>query len=231
MAKPPPSALIGSEKGRFLSGSQNPNNISVTVLFLPLSLSQPAVKHTQFPTNCCFSFYLSTVINQRQVDRLSLCLQPVPHSLKAHQRPQSLSCPGKPCDNTVNNSNVWREGATGAATVRLSKWGQGLLVSGDVCTKCSPAQHYAPHTLPVSSLLSGQNLVHLFVFQPHSPALCYPMLTVWGEEKGKKKNLNWARRDWAGPSLPTCLRENTGVILEITLLKINVGLEECVIVP
>ncbi|TNN76565.1 hypothetical protein EYF80_013215 [Liparis tanakae] len=46
---------------------------------------------------------------------------PVPHSLKAHQRPQSLSCPGKPCDNTVNNSNVWREGATGAATVRLSK--------------------------------------------------------------------------------------------------------------
>lgn len=55
-----------------------------------------------------------------------MCLQPEPRSLKANQRLHLLSCPGQPCDNTVNNSNVWREGATGAATVGPSKWGQGL---------------------------------------------------------------------------------------------------------
>lgn len=83
-AKLPPLALIGREKERFLSGSQNPNNISSTVLFLLCSLSQPAVKHTQFPTKCCFSFYLSTVINQRQADWhsplcLCVCSQPLIH--------------------------------------------------------------------------------------------------------------------------------------------------------
>lgn len=133
--------------------------------------SQHAVKHTQFPTKCCFSFYLSTVINQRQADwhsPLSMCLQPVPHSLKAHQQPQSLSCPGQPCDNTVNNSNVWREGATGAATVRVSKWGQGLLTSGDVAEN---PLHF--------SLLK----VHLFSFLP----LLSSVNSVGGREIIKKK--------------------------------------------
>lgn len=63
----------------------------------------------------------------------------------------------------------------------------------------------------------------------------------WREEKKrKKKNPNKLRRPMRGPvslslslslSRPSCHRENADVILEITLLKINVGLEKCVIVP
>lgn len=95
--KLPPSAPIGREKERFLSGSQNPNNISGTVLFL----SQPAVKHTQLPTKCCcFSFYLSTVINQRQADghsplRLYVCSQSLIHlrPISSHSLYLAQGCP------------------------------------------------------------------------------------------------------------------------------------------
>lgn len=65
------------------------------------------------------------------------------------------------------------------------------------------------------------------------------MLTARREEKKRgEKNPKRTQKALLGPVslclslfFPSCHREHADVILEITLLKINVGLEECVIVP
>lgn len=154
-----------------------------------------------------------------------MCLRPVPHSLKANQQLHSLSCPGRPCDNTVNNSNVWREGATGAATVGLSKWGQGLLTSGDV----------APNPPRLLSTVRNERLrLSLLNWRSFLGFLTIISDVNVVEKKGEKKQRNLTELSRPERGLLSRLlgrRENTGVILEITLLKINVGLEECVIVP
>lgn len=80
------------EKERFLSGSHKTQTTLVALShfsgapFPSLLLNT----HTQFPTKCCcFSFYLSTVINQRQSDWHSpLCLCVCGQSL-IHLRPIS----------------------------------------------------------------------------------------------------------------------------------------------
>lgn len=77
---------------------------------------------------------------------------------------------------------------------------------------------------------------------PQSPNAAQPCVSPWKKREGESERENERERNnktglsSAEPErgLLSCLlgrRENSGVILEITLLKINVGLEECVIVP
>lgn len=90
---------------------------------------------------------------------------------------------------------------------------KGFLTSGDVAAKSSPSFSPTVSALPV---ISDGNKV--------------------GEREEERERNNKTCLSPAGlkRGLLSCLlggRENTGVILEITLLKINVGLEECVIAP
>lgn len=127
-------------------------------------------------------------------------LQPVPHSLSR----SLLSGPGQPCDNTVNNSNVWCERATGAATVGASKARSRAFNIWWRRTRSTPASLNATTRSPAVSLFSPlHTAVHSWVLNPFPCAL---MLTAQGEEKKKKKewgvggrDLNKLRRPARGP--------------------------------
>lgn len=87
-----------------------------------------------------------------------------------------------------------REGAAGAATVRVSKSGQGLLTSGKVAAKPTPAPLYAPHTpqLRASPFLFVQTRVHLFSFITSSPVSLLSNVNSVGK---RKKDLDEAGQD------------------------------------
>lgn len=105
------------------------------------------------------------------------------------------------------------------------KQGQGLLTSDD-----DPAVPLVPMPPYAPLLRASSHCRSLLGFEP------LPQLTR--KKKKKKKKPNKLRRPMRrpvslslSPSRPSRQRETAVVISEITLLKMNVGLEECVIVP